>query len=280
MSAAGETLIQLRTYYKTHHPAKDKGQITLSYKSELDKIIERIVEQIQNGTLKAGDVDPELWQLVNDRLYAGVEAGYGTKLVDANKSADVNMLNSLRKNVAVFSGFKNYQFLRAASDLLIDPVTNQVKPFAQFKADILALNNEYNVTFLSAEYNHAVATSQMASKWAQFDEDKNTLPLLEYMTVGDGRVRIAHQPLDGVIKPVGDPFWDVYMPPNDWNCRCTVRQLAEGEVTKTKPEDLPQLKRMFQNNPGKSGVVFPESHPYYNVQPEDQERADDNFGLG
>lgn len=253
--------------------------ITLSYKSELDAIIERIIEQVRNGTLKAGDVDPELWTLVNERLFAGVEAGYGTQLASANRASDVNMLTQLRKNVAVFSGFKNYQFLRQATDLLIDPVSNNVKPFAAFKNDILALNNEYNVNFLAAEYNHAVATSQMASKWNDFNEDKGALPLLQYFTVGDARVRVSHQPLDGIIKPVDDPFWDVYMPPNDWNCRCTVKQLAEGEISKTTTDKLPQLKPMFKNNPGKSGVVFPDTHPYFDVKPEDQERADDNFGL-
>lgn len=252
---------------------------TLSYNSELDTIINRIIEQIQNGTLKPGDVDPAMWELVSNQLYAGVESGFGTTLDKATSASEVNMLKKLRENVFVFSGFKNYQFLRQATDLLIDPVKNQVKPFSQFKADILALNKEYNVSFLAAEYNHAVASSQMASKWQDFEADKATFPLLEYLTAGDARVRVSHQPLDHVIKPVDDPFWDKYMPPNDWNCRCTVRKLAEGEMTQTKPEDLPELKAMFSTNTGKTGTVFPESHPYYNVQPEDQANADDNFGL-
>lgn len=248
----------------------------LSYQSELDLVIERIIEQLRSGTLKAGDVDPELWKLVSEQLYAGVEAGFGATM-ESTKASDINMLKKLRENVFVFSGFKNYQFLRQASDLLIDPVTNNVRSFAKFKQEILALNKEYNVNFLAAEYNHAVATSQMASKWQQYQEETATFPYLQYVTAGDSRVRVSHQPLDGVVRLVGDPFWDVYMPPNDWNCRCTVKQLAEGEVTKT--QDLPQLKEMFKNNPGKSGVVFPESHPYYTVNPEDQESANNNFGL-
>ena len=131
---------------------------------------------------------------------------------------------------------------------------------------------------MRTEYNYAVASSKTASKWQKFTDDKGTLPLLQYMTVGDSRVRAAHAKLDGIIKPVDDAFWDKYLPPNSWNCRCTVRQLADGEVTQTDSASLPQLTEMFSMNSGKQAVIFPKAHPYYSVDPGDQARADDNFG--
>jgi hypothetical protein len=119
----------------------------------------------------------------------------------------------------------------------------------------------------------------MASKWQKFNADKNTLPLLQFDTVGDGRVRVAHQALDGIIKPVDDPFWNSFYPPLDWNCRCSVRQLADGEVTITDSDKLPQIKDEFKYNWGKEQFIFPPNHPQFTVDPADQASADDNFGL-
>lgn len=252
-------------------------RVTLSYKSELDEVVDRIIQQITSGEIKPGDVDPQLYNLVSTELWRGVQKGYGVKM-EAAEGAQVGMLKALRTNVYVFSGFKNYQFLRAATDLLVDE-NGIVKPFGKFRDAVLKLNNAYNVEYLRTEYNYAVASSQMAHKWQTFSENKGTLPYLKYETVGDARVRAAHAALDGIVKPVDDPFWDQYMPPNSWNCRCTVRQLAEGDVTVTQPDNLPQLNEMFRINSGKQAVVFPKNHPYYQVAAGDQGRADNNFGL-
>jgi hypothetical protein len=59
--------------------------------------------------------------------------------------------------------------------------------------------------------------------------------------------------------------------PNGWNCRCTVFQLTgDEEATLLKdieyPEEMPSL---FKGNLGKSGLVFPPSHPYYTGLPDD-----------
>lgn len=269
---------QLSQLY-AHKCERDKSpmRVTLSYKSELDEIIDRIVQQIISGELKVGDVDPQLYHLVSAELWRGVQKGYGVKL-EAAQGAEIGMLKALRTNVYVFSGFKNYQFLRQATDLLLDE-NGAVKSFAKFRDDVLRLNSTYNVEYLRTEHNYAVASSQMAHKWQTFSENKGTLPYLKYETVGDARVRASHAALDGIVKPVDDVFWDEFMPPNSWNCRCTVRQLADGEVTETQRENLPQLNDMFRINSGKQAVVFPKNHPYYQVQAGDQKRADDNFGL-
>lgn len=166
--------------------------------------------------------------------------------------------------------------LREASDLLLDESGTR-RTFNQFRDEILKLNQAYNVDFLRAEYNHATASSRMASKWVQIINNADTLPLLQYVTAGDSRVRQSHRPMDKVTLPVTHPFWNTYLPPNDWGCRCSVRQLAEGE--RTRSEDIPetQLKDMFKGNAGKDGVIFPATHPYYNISNRDD--AENNFGL-
>lgn len=227
LSSGSAHLVQLRAAY--NNAPRSRGAVTLNYKSELDAIINDIIERIRNGSLKAGDVDPALYDLVAARLYKAVEQGFKST-IEGGTDLEVASLKALRENVYRFSGFKTYHFVLEANSLLSDSSGN-LKPFDAFKRDILALSKEYNIDHLRTEYNHAVATSRMAKKWHQFKKDQVSLHLLQFETVGDDRTRAAHKVYDGVIKPVDDPFWDKWMPPLDYNCRCTVRQLAEGDVT-------------------------------------------------
>ena len=120
----------------------------------------------------------------------------------------------------------------------------------------------------------------MASKWQQIEEEAELFPYLQYVTAGDARVRQSHKDLNGIIKPVDSPFWDVHTPPNGWNCRCDVRQLDEAVETPDSeikiPEDVPEH---FQSNPGKSLTIFNEGHPYYVVPEQYDEALKQNFGL-
>lgn len=42
----------------------------------------------------------------------------------------------------------------------------------------------------------------------------------KYVTVEDSRVRPTHAILDGVCLPKDHPFWQLFYPPNGFNCRC------------------------------------------------------------
>lgn len=62
----------------------------------------------------------------------------------------------------------------------------------------------------------------------------------EYATVGDDRVRPNHAALDGLRLPKDDPRWQEIMPPNGWNCRCTVIEVYRGERL-AEPTELPSV---------------------------------------
>ena len=51
-----------------------------------------------------------------------------------------------------------------------------------------------------------------------------------YSAVMDSATRPAHAKLHGTILPKTDPFWDRNYPPNDWNCRCTVRVYTKKQL--------------------------------------------------
>ena len=155
-----------------------------------------------------------------------------------------------------------------------------IKPFAEFLTDVKKINARYNHHYLEAEYNHAVAASQMASRWYDFEQDGDDYNL-QYRTAGDDRVREDHAVLHDTTLPPSDPFWDKYFPPNGWNCRCTVVQVRKEKYPVSDPA-LAMLrgnnctdgekKKIFRYNPGKSLELFPPKHPYYKA-PKDAKKA-------
>lgn len=177
---------------------------------------------------------------------------------------------ALRNNVFIFSGLKTYHSLSEVGLSLTDEEGN-TKSFADFHRDVKAIDARYNSNYLYAEYNHAVHSAQMAVKWYDWEKDGDEYDL-QYCTAGDERVREAHRQLDGVTLPPGDKFWDRYLPPNGWNCRCNVVQVLHGDyprsdsdaVTVIGDEYTRDLKaQMFRFNAGKTLTIYPKKHPYY-----------------
>ncbi len=61
----------------------------------------------------------------------------------------------------------------------------------------------------------------------------------QYLTVGNGKggvnaVRDTHAALHGKVFAWDDPFWVVFTPPWEWNCRCFFRALTARQVTKLR----------------------------------------------
>jgi SPP1 gp7 family putative phage head morphogenesis protein len=73
-------------------------------------------------------------------------------------------------------------------------------------------------------------TAYSAGRWQQMRKVRQARPYLQYVTVGDDRVRPEHAALDGVIKRADDPWWRKYYPPNGWGCRCLAVSLSEDEL--------------------------------------------------
>lgn len=179
----------------------------------------------------------------------------------ADDAAPPQLTPEHQRQIQVFSGFKTNAELRKATEALYDAHGAMV-PWSTFKKRILAIDRAYNVRYLQAEYNLAKANRSAIQNWNEAQRMKDVAPFIRYSTVGDERVREAHKHLNGIIKPVDDPFWDVWWPPNGWNCRCTVIQVMSAKGGKPVPADLVPPKTMFANNVGKNGVIFPKGHPY------------------
>lgn len=185
---------------------------------------------------------------------------------------------ALENNAFVFSGFKTFHTLREVGLSMITE-KGDIKPFGEFLRDVQQINARYNHNYLYAEYNHALAASQMAAKWNDFEQDGDRYNL-QYRTAGDDKVREEHAILDGTTLPPSDPFWDMFLPPNGWNCRCTAVQVRNNKYPASDPE-LAMMRGMnctegakkaiFRYNPGKSLQIFPPKHPYYKAPKEVKE---------
>lgn len=243
---------------------------------ELKRLLTKLVKQIWKQKGMPADLDKALTEFFASEFWKAVEEGYDMQLEEADfETPDYEMLRKLEQSVYQFSAAKNYAQLKAISQALLDE-QGKLRTFSQFRQAAAEINNEFVNQWLKAEYNFATASAQMSCRWVDIQKDKEILPLLKYNTVGDERVRVEHQELEGVIRPVDDDFWKIYYPPNGWNCRCDVQQLDSGKITPLEKITLPEkMPEMFKYNSGISGIAFPPGHPYYDGLPGDiKEQAD------
>jgi len=196
----------------------------------------------------------------------GVYEGYGGNFTTIDyKTPHWNMLANIEKNVYQFSAAKNWHQLRDLTSALRDG--DKIRSFSDFEKVARKVLDEYN-GYMRPEYNTAVSGALNAAKWVEFEKNKRSMPNLKYVTVGDTRVRLEHQLLDGIIRPKDDSFWGTHYPPLAWNCRCTALELpGNDEVTPADKIPYVEIPKMFQVNLAKENLVFPKGSPYFDGCP-------------
>jgi SPP1 gp7 family putative phage head morphogenesis protein len=249
---------------------KDKDFIGDTFSDE-DK--ENLLKAIQEGATTVYNLPLWVYEKTTTILEQQVLRGFETSVWGTGDS----LLNELRHNIYVFSAAKTYQQVRDIQTLLV----RYPKRKDLFIKKASEAFDNYNKNWLGAEVDTAYNSALQAREWKKIESMKGVLPYLEYQTAGDSRVRPTHAALDGIIRKVGDGFWDTYYPPNGWGCRCTTIQHEDVEqVTSLKdfkaPGDVPDI---FKMNVGKDGLIFSEEHPYFKVAKGDKEWARQNFGL-
>jgi SPP1 gp7 family putative phage head morphogenesis protein len=239
------------------------------------------IDGVYKGEISKYSLPSWVYTKTFQHLNKGVFEGFGQDLITvAFETPDYWMLKDLTENIYMFSGAKTYQQYRSLSDLLLENKANYYK----FKDAATSVLKDYNEVYLAAEYRTAIGSARMAGEWQRITQDADVLPLLQYKTVGDGRVRPEHAQLNNIVRRVDDKFWDTLYPPNGWNCRCTVMQLADGDVTDLRGKKLYEnVPKEFRFNVGKDRIIFNDKgsnkHPYYKIAKGDKDFARENFGL-
>lgn len=99
---------------------------------------------------------------------------------------------------------------------------------------------------------------QQAYSTASYQTHIETIALFPYWlyrSMGDNRVREAHQALNNLVLPATHEFWLAHYPPWDWGCRCIIIPLSDFdyaeiiEADKSRPESerwIPTGDRLTQ----------------------------------
>jgi len=111
-------------------------------------------------------------------------------------------------------------------------------------------------------YKTNMQSAFMAGRWEAFEDNKEDRPYLMYVAVMDDNTRPEHAALNGQIHHIDSPFWDEFMPPNAYGCRCRVRALTkeqyQGREHPRKPRGV-EPDAGFRNNPAKEALKIKRS---------------------
>ena len=240
----------LRSFFREmesvyHDVCCDKTEPVALDLSNYTKLIEEISQKLQNGDIRPSDLDKDLIEQIYNDVSQPVKEEFGQRWVDYDYKEPKSLIQKFKKNLWQFSSAKTLAELEYINSLILDK-NGRIKPEHQFMQDVRKANILFNRNYLQAEYQTAKRGAQMAHLWNKFLEQKEYYPNLVYRTVGDSRVRPEHAALNGVVKPIDDPFWKTYYPPNGWRCRCTVMNTAE-KVSEGTFEDK-TVKPEFHGN--------------------------------
>ena len=200
-----------------------------------------------------------LFDYTAKKFFSGVESGYGLKLTDA-ADEDLALLQQLQENLYHFSAMKDYQLMLKLNGLLRDD-NGALREKADFMKLALDANEEYNVAWLSTEYNMAVGKATGQARMKEFMAEAADYDLM-WQTVGDDRVRDSHEANDGVVVAADSTFAKTHIFPIEWGCRCEWLQIPKGSKKRTAASaiTLPDSPAGLSNE---MGSIFTESHPYW-----------------
>lgn len=223
---------------------------------ELEKWLKQVYKE-------KADVDIQSVRAYATKLWEGASSGYGKGFADVDyDSKDYDIMQKLRSDVYTFSYAKNHAELRALTAAIIDD-EGVVRSYESFRKEAAKIVGEFRGHWLQAEYELAVAAGQMNAKWQEF-ETSGEDTMLRYSTVKDARVSDICRPLEAVTKPLSDPFWNTYYPPNHFRCRCDVDRIPyTAKATPDSSINLPDIPPMLRTNLAKQTLIFPTDHPYY-----------------
>ncbi len=247
----------------THITLSDKPKQT-SYYQSWQASLQQVIEDLHSGELQPEDLNEDLFLHYLTTLETAAGKGLKVNLgAISNDDPDAEAYKAMRESIYQFSGAKTYRQLADINSLLYTDKGERVSKDV-FKAnatkyyrDAQIIDDRY-YEWLNVEYDQAQATGDMARQWKSYERNKDVANL-QYVTVGDDRVRPAHALLNGIIRPKTDPFWKTNFPPNGWLCRCdaveTNDPVTAGDINfKADPG--------FDFNPGITNKIFGDS-PYY-----------------
>jgi SPP1 gp7 family putative phage head morphogenesis protein len=207
----------------------------------------------------------DIFSTVFRHLNKAVENNFITKY-----KTDKKVIQSLKKNIHVFSIFKTHHQQKEIASLLTKG--NKFRSYEEFEKEALQISLNYNKNWLKAEFNTAVEQSKLVSYWQKIKREEKDYPYLQYITRDDDRVRDEHRIWHNTILPVNHPWWSTHFPVNGFNCRCSVKQLTKAQAEAigiTQKPNEESYGKEFSFNAGLTEEIFGEYHSYFQDLPDE-----------
>lgn len=150
----------------------------------------------------------------------------GLKRAELLEQYDFTALRSLEELDAHING----NLINKANQLIRD----NVDPDKAIK--IISKKFKAQESSIASAFKTQSRIAYHSGKWQAEDEEplRSLIWGYRYETQQDTRVRDSHEQLQGLTYPRDDPFWQMFYPPNGWQCRCFVTTLYE------RPKGLPR----------------------------------------
>ena len=204
------------------------------------------------------DIEINLFNEICDRINEAARKGFDESgAVDP----DDDFRTAILRNNEVFVAFKVHRMQNDMAKLLLDSNGN-LKPFEQWRKEVMPIASHQVGQWLRTEYNTAVLRAHQAADWQQFEREKDVLPNLRWMPSTSVNPGKDHMVFWGTVRPIDDPFWNEHRPGDRWNCKCDLSSTDDPvtEIPDFTKKDNPHPG--LDNNPGKDGKLFSDTHPY------------------
>ncbi|MGC8825215.1 MAG: phage minor head protein [Bacteroidales bacterium] len=137
----------------------------------------------------------------------------------------------------------------------------RLKPFAQWKKEVLPIASHYNTSWLQTEYSTAILRARTAAKFRKFERDADLFPNLKWLPSTSIDKREGHIAFYGLVKPLDDPFWKLHYPGNIWNCKCGITN-TDDKPTSYTPTTTYQPAPGLDVSPATGKLFNTDTHPY------------------
>ena len=227
-------------------------------------MLDEFVNAIYEGFDVENSIEPTMWReltkIMNDATAKGLSKGEFS--IDHNRG----FLDAVKHANEIFAAFKTHAMGKSMASKLLDDNGN-LKPFDKWMKDISSISSHHVGSWLKTEYNTAVLRAHNAADWRSFVENKDIMPNLRWMPTTSPDAEAVHRGYweKKLTLPVEHPFWNKHHPGDRWNCKCSLESTDDPASPDDVIDDLPiePAQRGLENNPGKDGKMFNDTHPYF-----------------
>ena len=217
-------------------------------------------------------------------LLDALKKGYGKLSIDYD-STDHLRMRAWMDNIHRFGVDKTQAEIYELNELL-----KNSKDYNDFRNKAKSTFPKYKDYHLQTEWDHAIATTDMASRQQEMMDDIDVAPYWRFDAILDERTTVNCSHLHGRVFDKRDKNSWKFLPPLHWKCRSDALDVLpgyDGEITTFEdaigldPDGWERMQKQgFDVNWGDSQEVFTKAQSYLKKLPQDHKPIDvNNLGI-